>query len=58
MKKKVISSQLCNKATYEMYKRQMLTLAENVFEFDNLPTYIDTAYMNNVLFTISNTNFH
>lgn len=51
MKKKVISSQLCNKATYEMYKRQMLTLAENVFEFDNLPTYIDTAYMNNVLLT-------
>ena len=32
-----------------MYKRQFLTLAENVFEFKNLPKFIDTAYMNKQL---------
>jgi hypothetical protein len=32
-----------------MYKRQLLTLAENVFEFKNLPKYIDTAYLNKQL---------
>lgn len=51
MKKKVINSQLCNKATYEMYKREMITLAENVFEFENLPNYIDVAFMNHILLT-------
>lgn len=51
MKKKIISSQMCNKATYEMYKREMITLAENVFEFENLPSYIDVAYLNHVLLT-------
>ena len=35
MQKKLINSQLSNWKTYEMYKRQMLTLAENVFEFEN-----------------------
>ena len=29
-----------------MYLRQLLTLAENVFEFENMPTFIDTAYLN------------
>lgn len=43
---KMMNSQLTNYKTYEMYKRQLLTLAENVFEFNNLPTYIDTAYLN------------
>ena len=32
-----------------MYLRQLLTLAENVFEFKDLPNYIDTSYMNKVL---------
>lgn len=49
MQKKLINSQLCNFKTYEMYKRQLLTLAENVFEFKNLPKFIDTAYMNKQL---------
>lgn len=46
MKRKLINSQLTNFKTYEMYKRQCLTLAENVFEFPYLPKFIDTAYLN------------
>lgn len=46
MKQRLIKSQLTNYYTYEMYKRQLLTLAENVFEFKNMPKYIDTAYLN------------
>lgn len=49
MKKKLINSQLSNYNTYLMYKRQLLTLAENVFEFINLPNFIDTAYLNKIL---------
>ena len=49
MQRKTVNSQLCNFKTYEMYKRQMLTLAENVFEFENLPEYIDTAFLNKKL---------
>ena len=49
MQKRLINSQLSNFQTYEMYKRQLLTLAENVFEFKNLPKFIDTAYMNKQL---------
>ncbi len=49
MKRKLINSQLTNFHTYEMYKRQLLTLAENVFEFKNMPKYIDTAYLNKQL---------
>lgn len=49
MQRKLINSQLSNFKTYEMYKRQLLTLAENVFEFKNLPKFIDTAYMNKQL---------
>lgn len=49
MKRKLINSQLSNFKTYEMYKRQLLTLAENVFEFSNMPKYIDTAYLNKTL---------
>lgn len=49
MKKKVINSQLCNLATYNMYKREMVTLAENVFEFEDLPTFIDVSYLNSIL---------
>jgi hypothetical protein len=32
-----------------MYLRQLLTLAENVFEFPDMPKFIDTSYMNKVL---------
>lgn len=49
MQQKLINSQLSNFKTYEMYKRQCLNLAENVFEFPNMPQFIDTAYMNGVL---------
>lgn len=49
MNNKLINSQLSNFKTYEMYRRQLLTLAENVFEFVNLPEFIDTAYLNKQL---------
>lgn len=49
MKKKLINSQLSNFLTYQMYLRQLLTLAENVFEFKNLPEFIDVAYLNKQL---------
>lgn len=49
MKRKLVNSQLSNFMTYNMYKRQLLTLAENVFEFDNLPEFIDTAFLNKQL---------
>ena len=49
MERKLVNSQLSNWKTYEMYKRQMLTLAENVFEFENLPEYIDVAFLNKKL---------
>jgi len=46
MERKLVNSQLGNFKTYEMYKRQLLTLAENVFEFKNLPSFIDVSYLN------------
>ena len=49
MQKRLINSQLCNFNTYNMYKRQMLTLAENVYQIDKLPPYIDIAYVNKTL---------
>ena len=49
MKKKLINSQLTNMKTYIMYRDQMLTLAENVFSFDDLPPFIDIGYLNRVL---------
>lgn len=49
MKKKLINSQLCNINTYQLYKREMLMLAENVFQFKGLSEYIDVAYLNKVL---------
>lgn len=49
MKRKLINSQLSNFATYNMYLRQLLSLAENVFEFKNLPSYIDVSYLNKQL---------
>lgn len=49
MKRKLIGSQLSNFQTYNMYKRKTLLLAENVFQFENLPDYIDVSYINKVL---------
>ena len=49
MKQKLINSQLTNYLTYQMYKRQMLMLAENVFEIKHLSNYIDTAFLNKKL---------
>ena len=49
MKKKLINSQLSSFATYQMYLRQLLTLAENVFEFENMPKFIDTSFLNKQL---------
>lgn len=43
---KTIDSQLTNYKTYLMYRRQLLSLAENVFEFVNMPKYIDTSFLN------------
>lgn len=49
MKRKMINSQLGNYSTYMMYIRQFTTLAENVFQYENLPEFIDTAYLNKQL---------
>ena len=49
MKKKLVNSQLCNYNTYMLYRREMVSLAENVFEFKNLPEFIDVAYLNQTL---------
>lgn len=49
MKRKTVNSQLSNFATQKMYERQFLTLAENVFEFDGMPEFIDTAFLNKTL---------
>ena len=49
MRKKLVNSQLCNWNTYQMYVRRLTMLAENVFEFKNLPEYIDLCYLNNTL---------
>lgn len=49
MKKTLIKSQLSNFNTNQMYLRQLMTLAENVFIYENLPEYIDLSYLNKVL---------
>lgn len=49
MRKQLKENQLSNWKTYQMYLREMLTLAENVFEFENLPDFIDVAYLNKKL---------
>ena len=46
---KLQKSQLTNLVTNLLYLRQMLSLAENVFKFENLPEFIDVAYMNKCL---------
>lgn len=49
MRSRLINSQLTNLLTYNMYKRQLVSLASNVFLFRNLPELIDKRYMNNCL---------
>lgn len=49
MKKKTIDAQLNNFKTQQMYLRQCMSLAENVFDFKNLPIFIDKAYLNKEL---------
>lgn len=49
MRKQLKENQLSNWRTYQMYLREMLTLAENVFEFENLPNFIDVAFLNKKL---------
>ena len=49
MKAKQINAQLSNFATAQMYLRQMLTLAENVFKFKNVSEFVDISYVNKVL---------
>lgn len=43
------SGQLTNASTLMMYIRQFMTLAENVFQFKNLPEFIHVPYLNKVL---------
>ena len=47
MKSRLINSQMTNLRTYLMYRRQLVSLASNVFLFRNLPDMIDKRYMNN-----------
>lgn len=49
MSKKLANSQLTNFLTLEKYRRELLTLSENVFNFTNLPVLIDTAFLNKTL---------
>lgn len=49
MRRKAVNSQLVNFKTYMMYRQQMITLAENVFQFKNMPENIDIAYVNSIL---------
>lgn len=49
MQKRLINSQLCNYKTYLMVRRQLLTLAENVFSYKHLPEFIDVSYINRQL---------
>lgn len=49
MQKRLINSQINNYQTYLMYLRQCRTLAENVFKFENLPEYVDVAFINKTL---------
>ena len=49
MRKQLKENQLSNFRTYQMYLREMLILAENVFEFENLPDFIDVAFLNKKL---------
>lgn len=49
MKTRLINSQLSNYKTYLLYQRQMITLAENVFQFIDMPEYVDVSFLNGCL---------
>lgn len=46
MDKRLVNSQLKSWNTYQMYLREMLSLAENVFAFKNVPENVDISYIN------------
>ena len=46
MDKRLINSQLKSWNTYQMYLREMLSLAENVYAFDKVPENVDISYVN------------
>lgn len=47
--RRIVNSQITNFKTIQMYQRQCLTLAENVFNIKNLPSFISVPYMNKSL---------
>lgn len=47
--KRLKNSQLQNFYTEQMYIRQMLTMSENVFNFNNIPEFIEMSYVNKTL---------
>lgn len=49
MKAQLINSQLTSFNAYEMNKRQLLALAENVFKFKGLNEFIDISFLNSTL---------
>lgn len=49
MNRRLINSQIRNFQTCQMYLRQCLTLAENVFKFEGLPSYMDEAFIKGTL---------
>lgn len=49
MRQRLVNSQLNNYATYLLYLRKMLILAENVFIYEDMPESIDLSYMNGAL---------
>lgn len=49
MRRKLVNSQMTNIATYNKYKREMITLAENVFNYNNMPDFIDISFLNKTL---------
>lgn len=46
---KLQNSQINNAFTFNMYLRQCIALAENVFKFENIPDMIDMKYVNEQL---------
>ncbi len=57
MQKRLVNSQLSNYQTYLMYRRQLLSLAENVFTFKNMPNFIDISYVNSILVNVGSIAF-
>ena len=57
MQKRLINSQLTNYKTYLMTRRQLLSLAENVFSYKRLPTFIDVSYVNMQLVNVGSIAF-